>query len=54
MLRTLLHPIKTRHLRRLAAQLDEYDPIEHAFQALVILESRNVPAAPKQKLGGAK
>lgn len=44
---SLLHPIKTRHLRHLAAQLDEYDPIERAFMALVILEDRNVPSAPE-------
>lgn len=49
MLHTLLHPIKTRHLRQLAAQLDEYDPTERAFMALVITNDRNVPSAPEQK-----
>lgn len=49
MLRTLLHPVKTLHLRRLAAQLDEYDPIERSFMALVITNDWNVPSAPEQK-----
>lgn len=49
MLRTILHPVKTLHLRRVAAVLDEADPIERAFQALVILNDHKVPSASKPK-----
>ncbi|MFJ4828475.1 hypothetical protein ACIP79_00820 [Streptomyces sp. NPDC088747] len=37
----------------LVAQLDEFDPIEHAFQALVILYPEHVAEAADQVVGGA-
>ncbi|MEU6674850.1 hypothetical protein [Streptomyces sp. NPDC046925] len=52
--RSLIHPLRTRRARRMVALLDEADPVERAFQALVIEHPEHLVPRRKRSRGGVR